>query len=84
MQDVEYAYGASPNNWYGFGITGGTLIYNVPVNSKHSFQIDGVQEAYINSSGLTVTDTITCNNYLVQLMKPMWAETGLGCNVAFD
>ena len=22
--------------------------------------------------------------YLVQLMKPMWAEIGLGCNVAFD
>ena len=57
-----FIYGASPNNWYGFGINGGTLVYNSPVNSKHSFQIDGIQEAYINSSGLTVADTIICNN----------------------
>ena len=62
---VIFILPASPNNWYGLGINGGTLIYNVPVNSKHSFQIDGIQEAYTNSSGLTVTDTITSNTLFV-------------------
>ena len=42
-------------------MNGATLVYNCSVNAKHSFQIAGVQEAYINSSGLTITDTINSN-----------------------
>ena len=43
-------------------MNGSTLVYNVTTNCKHSFQIGGIQEAYINSNGLTIIDTITCNN----------------------
>ena len=53
---------SSPNNWYGFGMNGSTLIYNTSSNSQHSFQIGGTQNTYINSNGLTCNNTITCNN----------------------
>ena len=45
----------------------GTLVYNVPSGTKHSFQINGVENTYINSTGITSTN-ITCNS--IQFLTP--------------
>jgi len=44
----------SSTDWYGFGMNGNTLVYNVPSGMIHSFQVNGTQIAYINSAGITV------------------------------
>ena len=37
-------------------------LYNVSTGQTNSFQIGGLQNTYINTSGLTVNNTITCNS----------------------
>ena len=59
MLDVGYIYGMmEQNNWYGFGMNGSTLVYNSTIGTQHSFQVGGVQKAYINSNGLAVNGDI--------------------------
>ena len=48
-------------DWYGFGMNDNTLVYNVPSGMKHSFQINGTENTYIDSTGITSTN-ITCNS----------------------
>jgi hypothetical protein len=40
--------------WYGLGMNGGQLVYNVTTGAMHSFQVDGTQVAYFNSGGLAM------------------------------
>ena len=42
------------NNWYGFEMNGSTPVYYSTIGTQHSFQVGGVQKAYINSNGLAV------------------------------
>ena len=35
----------------GFGMNGATLVYNTSTNAQHSFQVNDIQKAYINSNG---------------------------------
>ena len=46
------------NNCYGFGMNGSTLVYNSTIGTQHSFQVGGVQKAYINTYGLVVNGDI--------------------------
>jgi len=41
-------------DWYGLGMNGYTLIYNVVSSAIHSFQVNGTQVAYFNSGGLAM------------------------------
>ena len=43
-------------------MNGGTLVYNVTSGAKHSFQINGTENTYINSTGITSTVNLNCNN----------------------
>ena len=41
-----------------------TMIYNAPTSARHSFQINGTENSYINSTGITTIGNITaatCN-----------------------
>ena len=42
----------SLTDWCGSGIKAGKILYNAPINAKHSFQINGTEYAYINSNGI--------------------------------
>ena len=53
---------STSTDWYGFGMNGNTLVYNVPSGMKHSFQINGVENTYINSTGITTSsNNINCS-----------------------
>ena len=41
-------------DWYGLGMNGNTLVYNVPSSCNHLFQVNGTRIAYIDSSGMTI------------------------------
>ena len=41
-----------PHNWYGFGMSGGTMVYNKSTSQQLSFQVGGTQITYM--FGLTV------------------------------
>ena len=45
-------------DWYGLGVNNYTMLYNGPTSAKHSFQINGTEYAYINSTGITITGNI--------------------------
>ena len=45
---------STSTDWYGFGINGNTLVYNVPTSSIHSFQVNGTQSCYVNAAGLVM------------------------------
>ena len=50
-------YDFSPNNWHGFGMNGAAFVYNTSITVQHSFQVNGTQEAGINSAQwFNVTD----------------------------
>ena len=62
---------SSSCDWYGFGMNAAQLVYNVPSGQIHSFQVNGAQVAYINSTGITVGSStvatqswVTSQNYL--------------------
>ena len=62
---------SSSTDWYGFGMNGGQLVYNVPSGQAHSFQVNGAQVVSINSNGITVGSStlatqswVTSQNYL--------------------
>ena len=43
-------------------MNGATLVYNASLNAQHSFQVNGIREAYINNNGWTVIYSITWYN----------------------
>ena len=43
-------------------MNGYTMIYNAPTSAKHSFQINGTENTYINSTGITSTGNLICAN----------------------
>ena len=45
-------------DWYGFGMNGNTLVYNAPSSCIHSFQVNGTQLCYVNSTGLVMNGII--------------------------
>ena len=60
-----YTYDTAPNsassNYYGFGINGGTLRYNVPASQNHTWYTGASQLATLNGAGLTVSGNVGIN-----------------------
>ena len=49
-------------DWYSLGMNSYTMLYNGPTSAKHSFQINGPEYAYINSTRLTMMTNISFPN----------------------
>ena len=51
-------------NWYGFGVNGSQLVYNVPAPASHIFEVNNSTIVSINSSGLYVGSNLLSSSIL--------------------
>ena len=61
-----------------------SLVYSTSINANYSFQVNGVQEAYINSTGLNVNDDITCyscNTNTATVTSFLYVSNGIGIGI---
>ena len=71
-------------DWYGLGMNSYTMLYNGPTSAKHSFQINGTEYAYINSTGITTTNsnitTMNCSTLVINDSTGNAFQIGTGPN----
>ena len=52
----------SGNDWYGFGMNGGTLNYNVTTGATHKFYCSSTVVHTLNSTTATFNTPVTCGS----------------------
>ena len=71
-------------DWYGLGMTSNAIYYNTGTSSKHSFQVTGTEHAYINSNGITASNsnitTMNCSTLVINDSTGNALQVGTGPN----
>jgi len=83
-EKINFYQGGGGVNDFAMGIAGGTLYYNVPSGSKHSFQSGGVEAYSVGSIGTTTMTTISGVGNIGHLINMVIGQTADNIEVRYS